>query len=433
MGTPTKGDERQELLREIQKMGAPTTHYELVPTEALKKAVMSANKRANENMASLEKASNMLDRVQGNATRGKPEQKPEPKEEQGSNDVQTRLADLEEKLGSISMGTKTKPENAEPVQRGPQRLTRNMADPGVNAGEWLRKAIMDPRAELSTGGDGAGLVPEPVAQQIWYALMGRLSIVEAGADVIRLPNGSFKVPAESTASTAYWLAENSEITDAGTVFGDSGLEPHAVKALLSVSNEALQDTPEWAEQAVFRSLSDALVRAMNKAFLVGSGSSNEPEGIFTSTDVTETDLSSTDLSIDHVIAAYYDVLAQGGRAENMVMILNPSAAEWMEKIRTDTGSGEYLASSAGPLFRGMRWVVASDAPYTSGTPDTSDLIIADIGQAVQIVEFGGMRMQVDPSAGFAYDKTMFRTVSRMDVAIRYPSLIHKLSSAQVSS
>lgn len=354
----------------------------------------------------------------------------EPKEDETAK----RLQDLEEKLGTISLGTKTKPESADPAQRGPQRLTRNMADPGVDAGKWLRKAIMDPRAELTTSGDGSGLVPERVASQLWYALMGRLSIVEAGAEVLRLPNGSFKLPAESTASTAYWLGEAAEITDAAAVFGDSGVEPHAIKALLSVSNEALQDTPEWAEQAVFRSLSDALVRAMNKAFLVGTGASNQPEGIFVSTDVSSTDLSSTDLSIDHVISAYYDVLSKGGRAENMVMILNPNAAEWMEKIRADGAStGEYLASSAGPLFRGMRWVVASDAPYTDAAPDTSDLIIADIGQAVQIVEFGGMRMQVDPSAGFAYDKTMFRTVSRMDVAIRYPSLIHKLSSAQVSS
>lgn len=348
-------------------------------------------------------------------------------------EMQKRLEQVENSLANISLGTRTKPEAAEPVQRGPERLTRNMADPGVNAGEWLRKAIMDPRSELSRSGDGAGLVPESVSRQIWYALLGRLSIVEAGAEVIRLPNGSFKVPSESTASTAYWLAENSEITDAAAVFGDSGLEPHAVKALLSVSNEALQDTPEWAEQAVFRSLSDALVRAMNQAFLVGTGASNQPEGIFVNSSVTETDLSSTDLSIDHVIAAYYDVLAKGGRSENMVLIVNPNAAQWLEQIRTGTGDGEYLASSAGPLFRGMRWVVASDVPYTSGTPDTSDLIIADIGQAVQIVEFGGMRMQVDASSGFASDQTRFRVVSRMDVGIRYPSLIHKLSSAQVSS
>lgn len=346
--------------------------------------------------------------------------------------LEKRIDALEEKLGSISLGTKTKPEQAVSVQRGPERLTRNMADPGVDAGKWLRKAIMDPRAELTTGGDGAGLVPEQVAQQIWFSLLGRISIVEAGAEIVRLPNGSFKVPKESTASTAHWLGETDEISDAATVFEDSGLEPHAVKALLSVSNEALQDSPAWSEQAIFRSLSDALVRAMNKAFLVGSGTSDEPEGIFEDGDVTETDLSGKDLAIDDVIEAYYDVLSKGGRAENMVMILNPHAASWMEKIRESSGDGTYLASSAGPFFRGTRWIVAEDAPFTSGSPDEADIIVADIRQAVQIVEFGRMRMQVDPSAGFSRDKTMFRTVSRLDVGIRYPELIHKLSAAQVS-
>lgn len=362
-------------------------------------------------------------------------------EENGMADVEMveRVKQLEaqiEKLGAQSQGAQlAMQKQVESV--GPKVLRKGMENPGVNAGKWFRETLLNPRDALTGGGDGSGLIPETVTNQIWFALLGRLPIVEAGAPIVQLPNGSYKIPKESTAATAYWLSEGDTITDAATVFGDSNVEAHNVKALLSVSNEMLQDQPEYSEMAVMRSLEDALTRSMNQAFLTGEGStSDEPEGIFTSTDVTTTDLSSTDLTIDHVIDAYYDVLGKGGNPANMVLLLHPAAARWLEKIRENDGQtseGGYLASTAAPLYRDLRWIVTNNAPYTDGSPDTGDIIVADVSQAIQIFQFGGFRMNVDSSAAFASDETMFRVVARMDVGIRYPTLVHKLESAQVSS
>lgn len=303
-----------------------------------------------------------------------------------------------------------------------------------SAKEWFYNALRDPRAALTGSGDGSGLIPQRVTDEIWYQLTNLVALTRAGARVVRLPNGAYKVPAETTAATAYWLAESAEITDAASVFGDASVEAHSIKALLSVSNEMLEDQPEYTQSAVMRSLTDALYRSMESAFLTGSGSSNEPEGIFTASGVTSTDLTGTTLTIDHVLDAYFDVLGKGADPANMVMILHPQAASYLEKLRENDGQtseGGYLAGTAAPLFRDMRWIVTENAPYTDDTTDNASIIIGDVSRAVTLYEFGQWRMNVDASAAFSSDATMFRTVARMDVGIRQPTLLHKLSTADL--
>lgn len=435
MGTRAKGDERQVLLREIQKMGAPTTHYELVPTEALRSAVMGANKRANENMASLEKASKMLDRVQGNATRGKPEQKPEP--EQGA-DLKARLDKLENMLENVSLGTKTGPQNVTDLEV-PTVFSKGMhkdsspLDPGryvrgMLTGSWKRAGREKEVFDAVTTSTGSGLVPEIISAQIIMDLLNASTIGESGTEVVRLASGAVSVPIESTAPSAEWASEGAELTDATAEFGTAAISPHKLAVYLTISNELAMDSPEIADRHIRRSLQNAMARGLDQAFLNGSGSGNEPLGLFTGSPGYEQDKSSTSLSWDMITDAAWTILGKGGMRENLRVIGNPAAFSYLDQLREDTSSGGYLTSTA-PVNPPA---VASDqVTVTSATPDNTSVLVGDFQNAVSVYEFGGMTVATDPSAAFKSDSIAFRLTSRIDFLVKYSDLLIRLDSVDL--
>lgn len=283
---------------------------------------------------------------------------------------------------------------------------------------------------FTTTGDGAGLVPTQISSEVWYALLGRLAIAEAGAPVITLENGSVQVPVEATAPSAAWVAEGAEIADSGGDFDAGALTPHKIAFLVEVTNEMLLDAPQVADQHIRQSLLNALTRGLNAGFLNGSGTSNEPTGLFTGSPSYAVDKSSTTLTHDMLMEAYWQIVGAGGNPQNVRAIMAPAAAQFLDSIRAGGSSGEYLSASASQSAAVGR-VVTDAVSVTSGTPDNTSILVGDFQQGTAMYSFGAMRMDVDTSASFNKDSVVFRVVQRVDVAVRQPSLLKRLDAVDL--
>lgn len=363
-----------------------------------------------------------------------------PKEDE----LSKRLQDLEEKLGSISLGTKTRPRNDNPAPSG--LFGVNMAKPDtVDVGQYLRgvatknwenadraREVFD---NMTTSGDGSGVVPTLVNSDVWYQLIGRLAITESGARVMVLPNGSYDVPQESTSPSASWLAEMDTMSDAGGAFSKVGIAPHKLGALVEVSNELLSDAPQLADEVIRTSLVNAMTRALNTGFLVGSGASNQPTGIFEASGLSGGDQSEAALTPDLLITAFHNVAGVGGNPANIRLIAHPNAAIALDAYRENDGGtdeGAYLYSSTPATIANMARVVTDAAPFTSGTPDVAHVLVGDFAQGAMIYQFGNMTVAIDPYGSFDKDAVRFRATMRVDIAVRQPTLLYSLSNVDVS-
>ncbi|MFW5807414.1 MAG: phage major capsid protein [Spirochaetota bacterium] len=359
-------------------------------------------------------------------------------------DVEERLKRLEDALGNISLGTKTKPIDRSTSATNVFSINGPKPDT-VDIGSYLRGAATKrwdgaERARevfdaLTTGGDGSGIVPDLVNNDVWYELVGRLAITESGSRVMVLPNGSYDVPKEATAPSASWLAEQDTMSDAGGEVDKVGISPHKVGALVEVSNELLMDAPMLADEVIRTSLVNALTRALNIGFLVGTGADNQPTGIFEASGLAGGDQSEAALTPDLLIEAFHNVAGVGGNPANIRAILHPNAAIKLDSYREndgETSEGGYLVSSTPASIANMARVVTDNAPFTSGTPDTADVMVGDFAQGAMVYQFGNMRVDVDPYGAFDKDSVRFRATLRVDIAVRQPSLLYSLANVDVS-
>jgi ATP-dependent Clp protease, protease subunit len=350
-------------------------------------------------------------------------------------EIQALVADAVKAATDKPTGRKVEPTTA---KSSPAILARGMKRDGdpLNIGGYFRGTLSgnwkgaDREREIynamTTTGDGSGIIPDRIASEIWMQLLEANAVTAAGAPVIQLPTAGVSVPLEDTAPSAAWYNEGEEIVDSGGVIDNQALAAHKIGFLREVSNELLQDAPAAADSYIRSMLLNALSRGLNAGFLNGN-TAKEPTGLLTGTPAYADDTGGA-LSHDKLMAAAYQVIGAGGNPENVRAIMAPAAAAFLDKIRADAGAGDYLSGSVPtPVQR-----VLSDAvAVTSGTPDTSQVLIGDFSQAVKVYSFGGMRLAIDQSAAFAKDSVTFRLTQRVDLQVAYPSLLVRLDDVEL--
>ncbi|MCF7914511.1 MAG: phage major capsid protein [Spirochaetaceae bacterium] len=283
------------------------------------------------------------------------------------------------------------------------------------------------KATMTTGSEGAGLIPERVAQEIWFAILTRNALLAAGAPMIQLAQAGVKVPTESVSPSAAWVAEGATISDSGGEFSAQSLTAHKIAFLREISNEMLQDSPAAADVYLRQILLNALSRGLDTGFLNGTGADNQPTGLLTGSPDYAVDKSSTDLTADMLMEAYWALVGKGAVPGQIRSIMAPEGATFLDQQKAST-AGSYLEA---PID--IERVVSSQVAVASGTPDTSKVLIGDFSQAVRVYSFGGMRLDVDASAAFASDSITFRLVQRVDIQVAQSDLLQRLDGVQVSS
>lgn len=144
----------------------------------------------------------------------------------------------------------------------------------------LRKSY---QKDMSWNIDTAGgtLVPAPAQGELIEYLRNKACLMEAGARVMPLPaQGSIALPKQTGASTAYWVGENTTITNSDLTTGDLLLKAKKLAARVLVPNELFRYSSPAADAMVREDLAKQLQLGLDTAGLTGVGSATTPKGIF---------------------------------------------------------------------------------------------------------------------------------------------------------
>lgn len=251
-----------------------------------------------------------------------------------------------------------------------------------------------------------------------------------GATVLSGLVGDQSIPRQIQASTAYHVAEDSDLTPSDADFDDIELSPTTVGALTSFSRRALLNAQPSVENLVRRDLAAVVARAIDYQALFGNGSGNTPTGVASQSNVFTRSLAGP------TWAQVLDVIAAIQMADADISALGwamaPDAIAKLRATPKDASNGGegYLMESPSALA-GYR-VATSTSLSDGGSPLTSTVFFGAWSQLI-IGTWSGVDLLANPFSDTAFPKgrVQVRAMQDYDVAVRHGQSFVKVTDLSV--
>lgn len=154
------------------------------------------------------------------------------------------------------------------------------------------------RRSLAEGTDSAGgyTVPTILSRRMIDAMRKKSRVVQAGAMTLPVDSDKHDFAKLASDPTPGWRAEGAAVAESDPTFTRVQFAPKSLAVQVKVSEELLQDSVN-IEQALQDSLANALALEVDRAALFGSGSSNEPTGLFNMANVNNVSMGTNGAAI----------------------------------------------------------------------------------------------------------------------------------------
>lgn len=317
---------------------------------------------------------------------------------------------------------------------------------GLVTGRWDGAEVEQRALGKSPDTAGGYMVSDQVAQEVIDLLRPNLALNQVPGVQFLFPQriGSLNIPRLGASATAYWVAENSDITESEPSFEQITLTPHKLAALISVSNELLADANPAVEEIIRRDLSQTLAAAADLGYLRGTGTDNQPLGI-RNQDGIQTIAVGGALEYDAIVDAVTKVQEQN--ANPTAFICHPRVKGVLLKLKDGNGRPIFISDmSARPrdfLF-GLPVIYTSQIPTNLGAGGNETEIYCVDGSAIIIAIWQALSLAASDTAAiwdatngrtisaFQRDQTLVRAVMRVDVGLRHPEAVSVLTGIVIS-
>lgn len=285
-------------------------------------------------------------------------------------------------------------------------------------------------ASATVPSEGGFLVPEILASELIMPLYNSLSVYQAGARRIPMPNGNMTIPRMDTGATVAYIGENANAGKTQQVFGDVKLNARKLGALIPVSNDLLRSSSLAADMFIRDDLVNRMRIKMDYAALYGSGSEHEPSGLSKLLPSGQI-LGSSSTAFTADIPA--DLLGKLWGA-NVPMIrpgwlINGQTYAYLLNLKITTGAYIYRDEMLGSkTLIGIPFYISNQVKWTDDTVDYVDIFVGDFSEFLIGEQ---MALQIESSREAAYydgantvsafqrDQTVIRALSTHDFNIRH--------------
>ncbi len=323
-------------------------------------------------------------------------------------------------------------------QRGEALLSAN-GTPFVDAIKALRQGRFDvvrfqiAGKALAEGSDEAGgyLVPVEQGSQVVEMLRARAAVRAAGATLVPMANDILQLPSQTGGATAYWVAENAQITASDQTWGQVQLQAKKLAALTKLSAELFEDSDPAVEALVLADLARVLALEEDLKYLRGDGQNNTPTGLES---INGVDVDTTTLgadggtpSFDNLADLLYALDANNVPADGRGWIVHPRTVNTLRQIK-DAANGKYLwadpaAPGDPPTLWGYPVYTTTAIPITETQGNSTDCSTVYLGCWPEFVigQRKALELRASDAAGnaFEYDQVFIRAIMRVDCNVRH--------------
>ena len=293
---------------------------------------------------------------------------------------------------------------------------------------------------MSMGSSSAGgyIVPTIYIPDLIELLSAEAVVARMGATMMPDLQGSpIQIPRQSAGTTAYWVGENSAITDSQIALEQLSMTPKKVGALVKLSNTLLRLSNPSAEALVRRDIALSLALAIDLAALRGTGSNAQPSGIGQQSSINTVAIGASGgaLTFDHLIDMEYELAVDNALRGKLGYVFHPCIRRNLLKKKYPFYSGQtdgvYIVQpnpSTEIEFKnwlGYPYAMTTQVPINitklSSGATLTEIYFAN-WQELLIGQWGGMEIMAsqETSDAFEKDMTWVRILQELDIAVRHP-------------
>jgi len=270
-------------------------------------------------------------------------------------------------------------------------------------GDTLRAILLNDFSELpgnlrnamTTGSDSSGgyLLETALSSRVIDLARANSVVMRAGAMTVPMAGAEMAIARVTGDPTGYWRAETGSVTASTPTFGRYYLRPKTLAAIVPVSMELLEDTPNGG-QLIEQTLMNALGVEMDRVLLEGTGATNEPLGVVNTSGVNSQTSVGTPSTYSQITTAIGSILSSNypGMVDGLSWIMNPTVAATYDGLVTG------ISSDNTPL-EPTPWVRQLQRYYTtnlaaSGSPEAFNMVVGDFSQLLVGMRTSGVVIDV---------------------------------------
>ena len=277
---------------------------------------------------------------------------------------------------------------------------------------------------VGTNADGGFLVETELDSGSFIELLRNKSAIlgegAGGATLLQGLQGMVSVPKMTSSSTAYWVGEGASPTESQQAFEQVNLAPKTVGAFVDYSRRLLLQSSISVETMIRNDLAQVIAKEIDRAALYGTGSSNQPKGIFNTTGVGSVTIAGgagTYGSFAEFISAETSVAAANAEVGSMVYIINANARGALKSTEKATNTGMFVYEND---------QINGYSARVSNQLANSDVLFGALNSLI-VGMWSGLDLATDPYTGATAGNTRIIALQDMDFACRYPEAFCKMS------
>lgn len=233
---------------------------------------------------------------------------------------------------------------------------------------------------VGTDHDGASFIE---------ALYAAMVTTQLGARTMNNLQGNVSIPKLATGTSTYWVAEATAPTEGQPVFASVNLSPKNLASYVQISrNLSIQSDPS-VEAVVQDDITKAIAVAVDAAALAGTGASNQPTGILSTTGIGSVAFGVAGApTFAEIVSIETAIVTDNAMGTNMAFVTTPALAGTLKTTTKDSGSGRFVSENG----EVMGYRVYPTSSMTSNT-----ILLGDFSQ-LMIAQFGALEVITERSA-----------------------------------
>ncbi len=313
-------------------------------------------------------------------------------------------------------------------------VTRDFSECAYEA-DLCKEAAKSISKDMSTTTDSAGgfIVPVQIMESMIIPLLQkRITALSLGVQRLPLSGSPVQIPKITTASTAYWVAENTSVTASDLAFGQLNMTPHAVASRVILSNRLINLSSPAAEQITRAQIAKDLGIAIDAAIYAGTGASGQPTGIVQTSGINSVAFGGSaklNAAYGKLIDMIQELSADNVELANCGWAMHSSAFSALSQMVDDAtkftlerrmfGAG---AMNGAAQFMGYKYTITNQLTALTGAATSNSILFGDFSQCY-LGEWGTMVLRSSDVAGdsFAKMQTQILAAMEVDVGVAQPS------------
>lgn len=306
----------------------------------------------------------------------------------------------------------------------------------ISTGAYLRAMVLGAKTDsekraLAEGTDSTGgyTVPTILSASLIDLMRSNNVAIQAGAMTVPLTSDATHIARLLTDPTPAWRAENAAIGESDPTFGRVVFEPKSLAVIVRVSRELLEDSLN-IDTALPQILAASMAQELDRVVFLGTGSSNEPSGLDTLTDVQELAHDATITNYSALVTARRDLMRQNA-AGITAHVMHPDTEAVFGGL-TDTTNQPLNYPAVLDRPNPMRWLTTTKLPTDlGGGSNETTIYCGDFNQLVIGIR-NDIRVEILRERYADNHQYGFVCHMRADVAAIQPKALLRITGVQLS-